>query len=479
MAALMRRLGPGSTLRAVLITAVVSLAVPATASSRQARPLVTGFDEPLFQSSNESERRLWLDRAKQARAGMVRLVADWADIAPATQPPGFSPADPADPAYRWDALDAEIRDASSRRLRVLLLIFEAPRWAEGPGRPQDAPRGTWQPDPGAVRQFATALARRYSGGFADPDRPGDLLPRVTLFQVWTEPNLSAYLGPQWSGRKAVGPRHYREMLNAGYAGVKAAQRSAKVVTAGFAPYGDPRGGDRIRPVLFVRELLCLKGSQLRPSRCPNPARFDVLAHHPINVGAPTRSALHPLDASTPDFAPLRQALHKAIRTGRALPGRSKPIWATEIWWDSDPPDPFGVPQHTQARWYEQAFYVLWKQGVRTVLLLQVRDSPAESNYLATLQSGIFFLNGKPKPSYRAVRFPFVTERLNRRTVRAWGVSPVAGRVRIQRRGRKGWDTVRTVVATPRRPFLATVPARGRVRFRAKVGSETSLGWIQR
>ena len=42
------------------------------------------------------------------------------------------------------------------------------------------------------------------------------------------------------------------MLNAFYAGVRSVSSRALVVTAGTAPFGDPRrGGTRMAPALFV------------------------------------------------------------------------------------------------------------------------------------------------------------------------------------------------------------------------------------
>src|SRR4029077_3713255 len=120
----------------------------------------------------------------------------------------------------------------------------------------------------------------------------------------------------------------------------------------------------MQPALFVRQMLCLNGR--RPAPCSNPAHFDALAHHPYSVGAPTTRALNRDDVSIPDMWKLIRPLKLAIRTGRALPRRHKSVWVTEISYDSRPPDPQGVPAGTQARWLEQAFYLLWRQGVDVV-----------------------------------------------------------------------------------------------------------------
>src|SRR5436189_5815347 len=116
----------------------------------------------------------------------------------------------------------------------------------------------------------------------------------------------------------------------------------------------------MQPMIFWSALLCLRGCHLKPTRSKHPATFDIAAHHPINVGKPTRHARSHLDISTPDIGRLKRILRKAQHTHRSRPKGRKPIWATEIWWDSKPPDPHGVPEHKHARWVEQAFYVPWK-----------------------------------------------------------------------------------------------------------------------
>jgi hypothetical protein len=91
-------------------------------------------------------------------------------------------------------LDAAVREASARRLEVIISIFQAPLGAEGPNRPASAGGGTWRPNPSDVANFSRAIALRYSGSFADP--AGQTLPAVRRWQLWAEPNLTN-LNPQW------------------------------------------------------------------------------------------------------------------------------------------------------------------------------------------------------------------------------------------------------------------------------------------
>lgn len=153
------------------------------------------------------------------------------------------------------------------------------------------------------------------------------------FQPWNEPNLAKYLAPQWVRRGgkylAEAPRIYRALQTAFYRGVKAGAPGALVVTAGTAPFGDPQpGGRRIQPALFWREVLCLSRS-LRPLRCPAPARFDALAHHPYSIAGPSAERSTPT-TSRFDLGKLVRIVRRAVATGRALPRASKRLWATEL-----------------------------------------------------------------------------------------------------------------------------------------------------
>jgi hypothetical protein len=444
-------------------------------------PFTTGFaDDPLFQSSDPAVRSLWLDRAVKARAGIVRIGINWADVAPSARPAGFDPANPGDSAYRWEAVDAAVRDAAAHGLRILITTNKAPDWAEGADVPPDAHTGAWKPDPQEFGRFARALATRYSGRFPDPLHSGQTLPRVGSFEAWNEPNLDSFLAPQYQGGKLFMPGWYRTMLNRFYAGIKAARSGALVLAPATAPFGDLPGGERTPPVVFLRSLLCLQGGALRPTSCPPPAHFDVLSHHPIGL-KPTQAALSPLDVSTPDMYKLKRVLVKAERTGRVHPRRPKPMWATEFRCDNNPPDPGGSPPLRQARWIEQTFFLLWKQGVRVAINLPIQDAPpVKQNYAYTLQSGIYFLDGEPKPSATAFRFPLVAHREGS-GVLVWGIAPGPGVVHLQKETAAGWHTIASVQSqgTPH-PFVMKLPISNgrRIVLRAQQRSNTSLPWVQ-
>jgi hypothetical protein len=469
--------------RRFVVPIIVLLAAVLAPAASAAGGLTTGFSaDPILTGPSASTSAPWIGRAVTEGAGIVRINLVWSEVAPVTRPRGFAAGDPRSPGYNWTGVDASVRNLAAHGLQVLMNITFAPAWAEGPHRPGSAADGTWRPDATQFGQFARAAALRYDGGFPDPINPGAALPRVRDWQAWNEPNLSIYLSPQWSrtrnGYAPASPAIYRQLLNAFYAAVKGLSRSNFVVMAGTAPYGDQPGGQRMQPVAFDRTLFCLSGAGLRPTSCPDPAHLDAVSHHPYAIYGPLAHALNPDDASVPDIYKIARVLRAAERSGRVLPRGHKRLWVTEISWDSSPPDPHGVPIAEHARWLEQALYVLWRQGVDTVLWLQIVDSPPVPNYASTYQAGLFYLDGAPKPAATAFRFPFVTNRVDRGHILAWGRSPVAGRLMIEQLHAGRWRVIARLSVAVKRVFLKTVAVRGQAVLRAQIAGQTSLTWSQ-
>ena len=176
---------------------------------------------------------------------------------------------------------------------------------------------------------------------------------------------------------------------------------------------------------------------------------------------------------------MRAVLRAAERAGTA-PGGPHPLWATEMWWESNPPDGFrGHPLETQALHLEQAMYLLWKQGASAVLNFEIRDQHYDPEKpLATIQSGIYLRDFTPKPSAQAFAFPFVTERRSEKKVFAWGKAPVAGKLRIQRSAGGRWRKVAKDRVTAGEMFTAKLRLKGRAKLRARVGEQVSLVWRQ-
>lgn len=456
-----------------------SLAVPA--SARPLPTFTTGFTEPLFQSSSASVRGEWLSHAAEEHAGIVRLNIGWAQVARVRPPSEAAASDPSWSGYDWTSVDGPVTEAIARGLQVQITIAGgAPSWAEGPARPKWAPRGSWRPDVEAYAAFAHATAVRYSGAYTPPGAIAPL-PRVRYWQAWNEPNLSIYLTPQWRrarhGWAPESPAVYRAMLDAFYAAVKGVQPDALVLSAGTAPYGDLPGGERMPPAQFVRNLLCLDESGKHARRCSNPARFDVLDHHPYSVQGPFFRAYNRDDVAIADLGKLTRPLRRAERLHTIGGARHHQVWVTELSWDSSPPDPQGVPAAMQARWLEQAFELLWQEGVSTAMWYQIVDSPPVPSYAASYQSGVYLLDGRPKLSAEAFRFPFVlVGAIHDGRALFWGRAPLGGTVTIEARSRGHWRPVRTLRPAKGGVFEVSVSVRHGEQLRASQAGEASLPW---
>lgn len=463
-----------------LLAALVLLgfAPPSTATAALPGPgtFSLGFaDDSMFRDSSEPVRSFWYRRAQALGSDSVRIGIVWSVVAPYRLPHGFHAANPADPHYNWSSLDAAVRDASADGQSVVLLLAHAPLWAEGHGRPSWAPVGSWLPSPRALGSFARAVALRYSGHFRDPLHHGRLLPLVSHFQAWNEPNLPTYLTPQWVNVNgtvtAASPEIYRTLLNTVYAAVKSVQPHSFVLAAGTAPYGDPPGVGRMQPTDFLRGLLCLT-AQLRSQACPDPAHFDALDHHPYSLTA-TAHARAPGNVSVPDLGKIWRILRAAERFHTALPAGPKSLWVTEIGWSANPPAPSQLAR--QAHNLSLGFYELWTQHVSHVYWFLLRDPP--QNRKSFSGGGLYLKDGAAKPAAAAFRFPFIAVRAAHGRLTLWGKSPVAGPIVIERQVGHQWRPVLQLTSTAGGIFYGQARLALHTVLRARAGADVSPVWI--
>jgi hypothetical protein len=420
------------------------LALAVTAPTVHAQPLYTGV------TNVDTNDQLAFDQTRQTGATFVRIPLYWGAVAPNSQPANWNPANQADPAYNWVASDEAVRNAIAAGLTPVLQVDGTPSWAQRCQTPSVLAGAICDPDPNALREFATAVASRYSGRVQG-------VPAVTYFQALNEPNLSLFFFPQFeTNGKAVSPYLYRDLINAFYAGVKAAEPNAIVIAAGLGPIAVPKY--TIGPLAFARMMLCMKGSKNpKPTKesCGGGVHFDIFAIQPYTTGGPTHEG-GPNDVEMGDLPKLQKLITAADRAGRIL-GRYKrtPLWVTEFSWDSKPPDPGGLPMKIETRWVAEALHTAWSAGVDHFFWFSLRDEARDSSkaYNEALESGLYFrgdtvAQDQPKPFLTAFRFPFVA--YPGKTLSYWGRTPNsgAGKVKIQLEKGGRWKTVATKQASP-------------------------------
>ena len=414
-----------SRLLLLALALALALGITAAPASGAASKLRTGVS---YVYPFEAEPAAF-ENVRRAGARFVLTPLRWGEIAPRQRPASWQPTHPGDPNYRWGLFDTWVIRAVEAGLTPVFQVRGAPLWASRCATSSiDVP---CRPDPAALAEFATAAATRYSGFFNG-------LPRVRYWQGMNEPNLSLFFKPQFEGATAVSADLYRELINAFYFAVKTVNPDNQVLAAGLGPIAVP--GYTIGPLRFTRELLCMRDNK-RPTGedCGGGVHFDIYDIHPYTTGGPTHEGGRN-DVQMGDLPDLVGLLRAADRAGRIKNAATHtPLWVTELSWDSNPPDPGGLPMPILSRWTAESLFGAWKAGIDTFFWFSLRDFAPDGDLPSyeSPESGLYFrgptvAQDVPKESLYAFRFPFVAYP-GKRGLSFWGRTPNSrrGRVAIQ------------------------------------------------
>jgi hypothetical protein len=417
-----------------VFAAVAALAAAAPATPTGEHPLETAIVDPLVFTGPDAAAAL--DRAAAAGATAIKVPVFWSLVAPARRPRTFRPADPSDPAYDWNGLDTELRLIHAHGLEPIVYIAAAPTWA------LTRFDGLMRPDPGQFAAFARAAVRRYSGHTKD-------LPRVRVWQAWNEPNKVA--NPAY---KPGAADWYRSLVNAFASSVHSLPGNV-VVAGGVSPFGISTA---VAPLAFMRELVSA------------PVHFDIWSVDPYTAGGPSHLTAKADDISIAKLPAMKAVLDAGVRAGHVVSTAPVRFWVTEFAWDSNPPDPDGVPLALEGRWVADALHRMWLSGVSLVTWFSLRDQPlATSPY----QSGLYllgtsFARDRAKPALTAFRFPFVAGRTAPARISVWGRTPTssAGKVVVEQLERSSWKQLAVLEANDVGIFSSSVDSRGAGALRA-------------
>jgi len=468
----------------------------------------------------------------------VRVSLLWYVVAPSPESPTapvFGAGGASDPAAyppgNWNIYDRVVNAAERNGIQLLFTVTgPGPVWASSDPSRNDKP---WDPSAAEFGQFVTAVGRRYSGSWSDeqpvqPPPPGGLpilgpppppppppptvLPRVSMWSIWNEPNQPGWLRPQVSNLLPQSPRMYRALQDAGYAALEATGHGLdSYLLAETAPRGSltPEELSPMRPLQFIRELYCVD-RRLRPYTgnaatvrgCPpdqagrerfaadHPGLFKAtgFAHHPYALEV-APSANDPIrdNVTLATLPRLTDTLDRIFR----LYGQNRrlPIWLTEYGYQTNPPDPIiGVSWRRQAAYLNEAEYIAFRRPrVRShAQFLLVDDKPNLSwpetdprHWGSTFQSGLMTREGTRKHAFGAYQLPIhVSPRRVRRggQIRVFGANrpappaatlPVA--VEFRPRGSSTWQEIRRVTTGSFRNYVL-------VRLRARTSGAYRLAW---
>jgi hypothetical protein len=522
-------------LAATCLAAALVAAAPASASPTQ---ISIVQDEGRLLEQGSAAQSQALDEIKALGAEVVKVTVNWRAIAPSGshKPSSFVGDNPAEySAVEWAPFDSLVRGAAARGLRVMFLVGgRAPDWASG----SKAPAGSYQPSAVEFGRFVKALGTRYSGTYnpaavpggtpppapsgpppcQTPTPPGDpcptpipasvhrsspfawtaddsgVLPRVDLWAVWNEPNLSGWLQPQYNRKKQpVSPQIYRGLFLAAHdALVASGHEKDEILMGDLLPFA--RSGKtypaRVSPLKFLRELACVdnhyhayKGAAAAARGCTNykPLPGTGIAYHPYTL-AQGPEALTPLadDATINDLTRLDRALRKL---SRRFEDHKMPIWITEFGYQTDPPDPFASPLALVPRFMSESEWLAYHdQRVKSYAQYPLSDDSTAGRGLSRFhgfQSGIDSSSNRPKKFvYQAFKTPLFVRLISKSSVEVFGGvrGATGGTATLQvGRGNKGFRTLATVPLNQRGYFdrnfhLSNVAGRS---FRLVYGTETS------
>jgi len=238
------------------------------------------------------------------------------------------------------------------------------------------------------------------------------------------------------------PRHYRELVDAAWSGLKASGHSDDRILIGeTAPRGgkNPRKlGNAMMPAEFARELYCVDesaepwtGTAARERGCPetaaqrsafreqHPGLFHSQgwAHHPYSLArgrwwVPTWRHELADNVAIGNLSHLTRTLDRSAAAWGG--GTRKSVWITEYGYQTTPPDPVaGVPPARQGALYAWGEELAYRDprvaSIAQFLLLD--DEPVEGfdgadpRRWVTWQSGFFDSENRPKPFERDYRLP--------------------------------------------------------------------------
>lgn len=444
---------------------------------------------------------LWSVVAENARytpAQIKKLKGKKARSAAKKQTKKFRPSSPKTyPRLNWDRYDDLVRIAQTVGLRVYFNITgPGPPWAhEKPPKSQLNLRKTYKPKASAYKQFVTAVGKRYNGGYRDENQSKGILPRVSFWSLWNEPNQAGWLSPQWDKVKGkrilVSPMLYRKLYQQGYKGLLKTGHGIgtdTVLLGETAPLGSTKTTSKSPPYpsQFLRELACIKqdgskytGSSAKVRGCNSfgPAlQASGFAHHPYTKNVPTTVQPPAGGITMANISLLGNLLDDlSSKSGGKIPA-DLPLYMTEFGFETNPPDPFnGISLSAQATYNELGEFLSYSNPrIASQAQFLLRDvppvamrTPGTKAYWFTYQSGLYFDNSVPKPAVFAYQIPFLSfpggtdPATSHQSFTFWGQlrflpdgQPATAIIQFRPKGSSGgWDTVGAPIPVSTRGYF--------------------------
>ena len=361
-----------------LVLLVLAGALPSTASAGGPTMLIGAAEDAVRQPTLVGAKAQ-MDLLTAAGLNSVRLTQVWA--------PGQTAPTPTDVAVLRNVAEAAHLDG----VQVFLVVMNF------------GSRTTplTEQDRQDFASYAAAIARA--------------VPEIRRFVIGNEPNLNRYWLPQFdldgSDAAATG---YEALLAESYDALKAVSPNILVLGGALSPHGgDDPTSIRLThsPTAFITDM----GTAYRDSGRAKPI-MDALAIHPYedNSSIAPENGKHPNSTTIAiaDYDKLVSLLGNAF-DGTAQRGSTLPIYYTEFGVESQIPATKAslytgkeiaavkpVTESVQGDYYKQAIELAFCQpNVRGFFIFHTIDEGDLNRW----QSGLFYVDGKPKSDLPAVR----------------------------------------------------------------------------
>ncbi|NOK63917.1 MAG: hypothetical protein GFH27_549319n97 [Chloroflexi bacterium AL-W] len=295
-----------------------------------------------------------LDRARELNVGWVRTTLRWRDM------------EPQQGTYRWEQLDALTNATTSRGLRLVLAISEAPSWANSNGGLPEQPD-----DLGA---FMGALASHVGE-------------TVAAYEIWPGPNTAAANGGTFAD-----PGEYVAVLSSAYRSIKATNPCAIVFNGSLVPTAERESSVALDDLVFYREMLSYNNGEFADVH-------DILAVQ-LNTSGQRRKGDWP--GENPNLSRGAYGHVAVLRDEMIYQGEGeKQVWAVAFGYSVE--GEFAVSPEQQAAylvelldWSRNAYP--WVSGVfvRDLSLSQLPDSTVVAYNLLNP-------DGSPRPAFGAMQ----------------------------------------------------------------------------
>lgn len=347
--------------------APVVAATPATAAPATAPQASSGFHYGFQIQGYGVNQQQVMNDVTGAGFGWIKQQVQWATVEPN---PG---------SFNFGTLDSLVNIAQASHVNVLFSVVDAPSWAA-------VPNGAFPKDPSQFASFMSTLATHFKG-------------RVQAYEIWNEENFAREVGP---GNINAG--NYVELLKAAYPAIKAADPNAIVVSGAPTPTGvnDPNIAER--DITYLQQMYQYQGGIVKNY-------FDVLGAHnepywnPPNQTVATATNTSYANDPSFFFRQVEDYHNLMVQMGDG----NKPIWETEIGYDSNPEAPSGYSGWTVSPQQQATYLVQLFQYARAnypwlgaIFVWNLNFQQVVPQTDEKWGFGVLNPDGTPRPAYSAL-----------------------------------------------------------------------------